>query len=320
MKRFFILASAAIVALASCAKTEVRYDNAEPQEIAFKQITGALTKAPVDMDHAVDMGVFAHTVAPTPAEYFGNTRFAFSTDAWKATPALYYPIQGELDFAYYSPYADGWTWNGSTSLESPALTDIANTDVLYGQNIKRSSKTSTPLSVVLGHALAKVTINVLTDDNSAGHIKITSVKLSNTYLGGKLQVTYASSALSDVVWSNTTQTDVSLTGSISLATAPQVFGTSFIIAEYDTAKAGTEYEQGTLTVGYTMDIDGAGAGTKEYSGEATFDLSPDGGPKAYWYVGNNYIYNIKATLTEITFAPQVEPMVDTNFSTDPVVL
>ena len=44
MKRFFILASAAIVALASCAKTEVVYKDA-PEEIAFKQITGVMTKS-----------------------------------------------------------------------------------------------------------------------------------------------------------------------------------------------------------------------------------------------------------------------------------
>lgn len=44
MKRFFILASAAIVALASCAKTEVVYKDA-PEQIAFKQITGPMTKA-----------------------------------------------------------------------------------------------------------------------------------------------------------------------------------------------------------------------------------------------------------------------------------
>lgn len=45
MKRLVILA-AAIVALASCAKTQVVY-NEEPQEIAFKTVSGVMTKGPV---------------------------------------------------------------------------------------------------------------------------------------------------------------------------------------------------------------------------------------------------------------------------------
>ena len=42
MKRLFILA-AATVALASCAKTQVVY-NEEPQEIAFRQVENVMTK------------------------------------------------------------------------------------------------------------------------------------------------------------------------------------------------------------------------------------------------------------------------------------
>ena len=57
MKRLFILASAAIVALASYTKTQVVYTEA-PEEISFKQVTNVMTKAGA-LQTGV-LGVFAH--------------------------------------------------------------------------------------------------------------------------------------------------------------------------------------------------------------------------------------------------------------------
>lgn len=306
MKRILIFASAAIVAFASCAKTEVVYKDA-PQEIAFKQITGAMTKTLVDLD--ANMGVFAYTV-DTPAEYFDNILFAKDgSGIWKASPAMFYPIQGALDFAYYSPHASGWTFNGSTTLKSPALADIKDTDVLYGKTIATSPKTDAALNVVLAHALAQVTVNVTTDEASKGYITITEVTLSDTHLGGVLTVTYDAKAASNAVWAADPSSSLNWTSNVLLdsTTDPIPYGQNYIIADYG---SGTTYEQGTLTVSYSMDKNGDGVGTETYEGTATFDLSKDGS-KAYWNMGNNYIYNIKATLTEITFDADVEKFVDT---------
>ena len=52
MRRFFILASAAIVALASCAKTQVVYNDA-PEEIALKTVNMPMTKAAYNQDLGV---------------------------------------------------------------------------------------------------------------------------------------------------------------------------------------------------------------------------------------------------------------------------
>ena len=311
MKRILFFATAAIVALASCAKTEVVYKDA-PREIAFKQIAGPMTKAE---SLTGDMGVFAWTVT-SPAEYFGNTQFTETGDIWKANPSKFYPIQGELDFAYYSPYALGWTFNGSTTLTSPALSDIKDTDVLYGKTIATSPKTDAALNVVLAHALAKVTVNVTTDEASKGYITITEVTLSDTHLGGTLTVTYDAKAASNAVWAADAASSLTWTHDVLLNSIDNVpYGHNYIIADYG---SGTTYEQGTLAVSYSMDIDGAGAGTEMYTGTASFNLS--GSPKAYWNMGNNYIYNIKATLTEITFDADVEEFVDTPAAGTPVEL
>ena len=312
MKRILFFASAAIVALASCAKTEVVYKDA-PQEIAFKQITGAMTKTTEALTS--DMGVFAWTVTPHEL-YFGNTQFELTDGVWKADPSKFYPIQGELDFAYYSPYAEDWTFNGSTTLTSPDL-DIKDTDVLYGKTIATSPKTDAALNVVLAHALAQVTVNVTTDEESKEYITIKDVTLSNTCLGGTLTVTYDDKDASNAVWTADAASSLIWDDEVVLdSTDPVLYGQNYIIADYG---SGENYEQGTLTVSYSMDKDGAGAGTETYEGTATFDLSTDGS-KAYWNMGNNYIYNIKATLTEITFDADVEEFVDTPTAGTPVVL
>lgn len=312
MKRILFFATAAIVALASCAKTEVVYKDA-PQEIAFKQITGAMTKTTEALTS--DMGVFAWTVT-SPELYFGNTQFTETDDIWKADPSKFYPIQGELDFAYYSPYAENWTFNGSTTLTSPDL-DIKDTDVLYGKTIATSPKTDAALNVVLAHALAKVTVNVTTDDASKGYITITEVTLSDTHLGGTLTVTYDAKTANNAVWAADGASSLTWTDDVLLNSEDNVpYGQNYIIADYG---SGTTYEQGTLTVSYSMDKDGEGAGTEMYHGTATFDLSTDGS-KAYWNMGNNYIYNIKATLTEITFDAKVDKFVDNPVGGTPVVL
>ena len=303
MKKVLFCAVAAIVALASCSKTHVVY-NGDPQEIAFRQITGAMTKTTVDLTS--NMGVFAWTVT-SPASYFGNTQFIKTDGIWKANPSKFYPIQGELDFAYYSPYEANWTFDGSTTLASPVLSDIKDKDVLYGKTIARSAKTAEALDVELAHALAQVTVNVTTDEASKGHITITQVTLSNTHLGGTLTVTYDNARnVSNAAWSGSSASSLTWDTDVVLSSTNDVnYGKDFIIAAYG---SGTTYEQGTLTVSYTMDKDGDG--TETYEGTATFDLSTDGS-KAYWNMGNNYIYNIMATLTEITFDAEVDEFVAT---------
>ena len=142
MKRILIFASAAIVALASCAKTEVVYKDA-PQEIAFKQITGAMTKA--DTKLSGTMGVFAQynndNTSTTNAVYFDNTSFAEgSTECvWEADEAKYWPLEGNLDFTIYAPYNESSDVVAYTPADDADVLVInvpdnsdAQTDWLYG--------------------------------------------------------------------------------------------------------------------------------------------------------------------------------------------
>ena len=175
MKRLFILASAAIVALASCTKTQVVYTEA-PEEISFKQVTNVMTKAGA-LQTGV-LGVFAHQ---GENEYFGNTPFTWNTDAFKADKQ--WPLEGTLDFTVYYPYSAAAKYDVANNvLTVPATADIQN--VYYGaERYEDRDKENNP-AVVLNHVCAKITVTfdggvlydfssaTIADVNTAGNVEV----------------------------------------------------------------------------------------------------------------------------------------------------
>lgn len=218
MKRFFILASAAIVALASCAKTEVVYKDA-PEEIAFKQITNVMTKADVGFT-GDDFGVFAN-VYGTYANYFENEKFVYKTTCWGGDQAQYWPIDGALDFAFYAPHDNtdalvDWTYS-----DTEAKLDItvdnsdlaAQVDWLYGGellvNKSKADQPETGYPIVFKHILSKIGVTVKAE--SDGIVKVTSLKLKTTEQKETATVDYSVPATPSVSWSNTTSNEVDMT-------------------------------------------------------------------------------------------------------------
>ena len=290
MKRFFILASAAIVALASCAKTEVVYKDA-PQEIAFKQVTGAMTKATETL--TTDMGVFAYTADGN--YYFGPVLFYDVDDVWKGSPAQYYPLQTDLDFACYAPYTGLLEWsydNGTQTLVSPAIDDVKAIDVLYGERIYADCGTTPDaVPVLFKHALAKVTVKV--QSNVPGTITVNSVTLTDICTGGKVTVDYDSDSWKSTVWSDKagaadyvwTKAD-----SFNLSDTAQEFGPSINFVPGDSQNV---VYQTSFEVSYTMN---------SVTMTASVDLS------GIWEMGKHYTYTLNAKLNAITFDPEVEVM------------
>lgn len=134
MKRLFILA-AATVALASCAKTQVVY-NEEPQEIAFKTVSGVMTKANAEWNaESSKMGVFAVLEGEN---YIDNKAFVKEDgeDYFVGDGKEYYwPFGKTLDFVAYAPHAADVTYDPSTKILTMDIdnSNVGNqTDVLYG--------------------------------------------------------------------------------------------------------------------------------------------------------------------------------------------
>ena len=122
MKKFFIIAAAAVVALAACTKNNV--ENTAPKEISFKAVTAKnnITKAiinntfyaPTDPAFGIwglyqaenwaanhSSSVWVGTDASTEAQ------ITYQTDTWKNAAGVdYWPLSGSIVFMGYTPYAN----------------------------------------------------------------------------------------------------------------------------------------------------------------------------------------------------------------------
>ena len=294
MKRILIFASAAIVALASCAKTEVVYKDA-PQEIAFKQITGAMTKMTLGDDDAQTMRVFAfkhddHLSYFTPTNGLKFT--PVDADNWTATPSQYWPLSGDLDFVYFAPYSA----SASVSYDATnyKLTmDLDNSkDVMYGKNVITGSKSNDAMDAPLRHALAKVIMKVTSDLEG---LVITSFTLKNPYVSGVLEVDYQESD------DNGTENDERLTWTLN-NTGDISYTNLVVTTEKDTEYSDYHYvlpdDQTSFEFTYTL------------PGNATIHTYTHNLAGNKWLDGHQYTYVIKITANEIKLDPAVDVWAD----------
>ena len=287
MKRFFICAAAAIVALASCSKTEVI--NNEPQkEIGFKAITSVATKAEQTTANLGTMGVYAYLNEGKSA-YFGNTQFAEGAEElWVATPSKYWPLVHTLDFVVYAPYAaegtscDSATKTLTVNTTNAGLTEITDqTDFLYGKEYydntddKGYGKGNAYVPVDLKHAQAKIIVKFIGTPNvTLNEAKLTDVSLTGTY-----KVNY-NATTPVAVWSDQSDVvDVTMASGYGLA-EPKTY----------TLLAVPSPEASEITFDYTL----TGGAKLNH----TIDLTA-------WEPGKEYTYTITITPMEIKFNPNV---------------
>ena len=196
MKRFFILASAAIVALASCAKTEVVYKDA-PQEIVLKTVNMPMTKA---LAYTGDLGVSAYEVANSNDMYFDNLQFTGDGGSW--TGGQYWPLDTKLGFVAYGPFTGGAT---SVSVSPTGITAngvTSDVDFVYSGYVNNEGNgfgKGAAVPMTLYHTKAKVVVNVTT---SGSNEVVTGVEILNTNDGGNCTITFPST----VAWSDYTST------------------------------------------------------------------------------------------------------------------
>lgn len=318
MKKIFILATAAIVALASCTKSEVVYNQGQ-QEIGFRQFTGSMTKAegdPTNLSGLVGgpttMGVFAHINASNPYQaYFSNAKFVkpASGNDWGGEPKRYWPIKDKLDFTLYAPYVA----NEAASYDENKLTvtvennTAAQQDFMYGtKRYMATEKTASGVPVVLKHALSKVSVKIKSNVESL--FTVTKVEIVDPIQNGSFVVTYGdatSIAMNPGSTTGTVETYSNLTGT-ALTTSEGDFGSKLVFplapiaATNEAPNAATNAAK--LRITYNME--------KATGLEAVVDLSDA------WESGKHYTYNVTLTATEILLTPTVEDW--GNGSTSPI--
>lgn len=105
MKKYLIIAAAAVVAMASCSKTDV-VENAKDQDaINFAPFFHKATKA-VDVT-SDNINAFEVTAMLGTDTYFSSVAVSKSGSAWTYSPVQYWPASGTLDFFAWAPTASG---------------------------------------------------------------------------------------------------------------------------------------------------------------------------------------------------------------------
>lgn len=185
MKRILICAAAAIVALASCSKTQVVYNDA-PEEIGFKVVNMPMTKTSVAYD--ADLGVSAYYISDS-SPYFENDLFSLGGSTW--TGDHYWPLTAALGFVAYGPGTDC-----ATSVET-APTGISATgvksdvDFVYSKEYANNggagyTKSSGNVPIALTHAKSKITVNVTDGTNET----VKKVELIGANTVGNFSIVY----------------------------------------------------------------------------------------------------------------------------------
>ena len=289
MKRLFILATAAIVALASCAKTEVVYTGA-PEEITFKTYTDVMTKTLGESAYD-NMGVIAYQ---GDVVYFDATTFEEGTP-WTAEAGneRYWPATGDLRFVVYAP-ADGWTYAETTTPATKTLTATIPVgdevpDYLYASEQPVGNKTDNAagVDVDLKHAAAAVVLNFQGEKDV---VALTSVTLTGTIQSGTCNVDYTANPPT-VVW-NTTGAPSVQKEFLKDTDSPVAFSDSKPNQEYTTRVVPVTSQASTIVFNYTLN-----------GSPASYTI--DAATLGAWDPGKKYTYTISIGATEIKVNPTV---------------
>ena len=227
MKRLLSFAAAATVLFAACQKTEVVYDNPDPQEIALFAVNKVATKAPVSgtlypVDYDMQVAAYLSAGGISAGDYFDNTTFtkkdAGSTWAggkyWPLTSSTlnflavttpktsseYTGTVGTVQFGEAS--GDPATYSNFAKKAVVTLTDNQTAskfnqfDLMFAaglqSNVITSAGTSTYSNVGLQftHALSWINFAV-NKNNVAAKITVNSIRLNGASYGGTLTLTNA---------------------------------------------------------------------------------------------------------------------------------
>lgn len=321
MKKIFF-SFLAIAALASCAKTEVVYveDNSE---IKLAPVTSVATKTvygSIDgtvYPSAEEFNVWAYwanqpagskfTEDDTDVPYLCNVTFVNKGQYWGGQTTYYWPKNGSLRFAAYSPETvEGVTHTLATdtykvSYTQPSTTDKTIDFLLAPTTPSYTAQTATEnVSVVFEHALAWITIQVkAANPEAAAAFKIHDVIVEDALTAGTLQAVMTDGIQYEEWSDQDTAADYEVVKGAEIAVS-----TEAAVVE-DNAKGTVVIPQvpTTLTINYTQN---AMTGTPELDAQTvTVPLELDDESNNFWEPGKHYIYTVIFDLDEILINPSV---------------
>ena len=337
MKKYFIIAAAAIVAFAACSKNEV--DPPVKNEISFNTVAGKATKSPLSgtVYKTTDptFGVFCYaltdgkTWAANSADgqaYMNKIEISYnSTDKiWEPASVYYWPLSGSLTFTGFSPYSENAKVAYAPATKAMTVTDYvaaatttAQTDLMWATTQKDLTdnqstytseiETSTlkGVNMVFHHALSQVKFFV---KKAAGlddyTITVNSITF-NAMSTGTLTVTDDTP-----VWGTAT-TSASYDSEGADVVAPNnsadfaAFGNAnMMVPQTLTAADPLVADDQQFVITYSLEKDGVDLGQKSKPvALRTTDVT-------VWEQNKIYKYNIVIDLNKIYFSPSMVDWVD----------
>ena len=328
-----VFAMAAMVALASCSKTEL-VDNSAPTPISFKAVTGSVTKGAVEPGAVLStaafeygLGVFASynningnstTVTPYFSDaYFEKTTVENKNDAgetisttttWNGDPERFWPIESSLNFIVYAPFVASGENNSTNSAASAEVSGTTltveiqdNTDYQYDHmygykyypNCTKANTPETGIGVTLNHALALINIEF----KGSSNVTVDAAKLTNVYMAGSYSVVYNTDGI-------TTTTITSNDWDVTDIT-PQnftIFSNNTTPLSSTTAKGATFMVvpvKNNNKISFTYKMKGMDSNAAAITKEIVINEN--------WQPGTQYTYSINISSNEIKFNPSVTP-------------
>lgn len=322
MKRFYYILLTLVPALMACTEKEYSF---EREEIGFKAVALNSTKANVFgsigsvYNEAEHFGVYAfHELEDgswAAANYMYNVEIEKdATDgSWRNIAKKYFwPSEGSLTFACYSPYEFDGSVSASYS-EGVSITGFVapidvdkQIDLMAADLITDKKNTVAPVPVTFRHLLSQIKFRAQSNFNYTASTNVSAITIDKLVLHGlstKADYSTTDGTRETGTWSNRSQAadyvviDSPVTLVIDGTTSVEV-GKPILPIPQDASgyKWGQNSDIDAVEIVYTIEFDNGSTSTDT----KYFSTVQE------WKVGYIYTYNIRVGLNEITFDPTVE--------------
>ena len=340
MKKFFLFAAMAGVALTGCVKTESEVAvKSDSNRIVFDNpVVSSVTRALIDGTEYPDnvpFSVYAQYKNDETGEdllYMNNvtTQHVMSTpgtkqESWIPVGSYYWPKQGELSFAAYSPTkaqdaftsvawtnAAGFTFTGFnavTNNDATKLYDLMYSDYVADQKQGDEADYTKYYGIQLTfrHALSALVFNAKTEEDYGADavIKITNIEVLKPVGSGDLSVTNGTGSRAN--W--TPGADVASMAVTGVTGATQLTNTEVPQGNEMLMVPQTFDGDVKVKITYTMQMATSAAPVTHTYEVALNTLNESDGASSTahdgWDASRRYTYNIIIGLDRIYFAPTV---------------
>ena len=313
-----------LAGMASCAKTDRLYDD-DRTEIAMRPVMSVMPKAPVtgtEYPAGASFGVNAYyssdyshgqewTSGSSVQPDCENRKFAQEGDTFSGSPKCYWPHQGSLVFAGYSPFnaeKESVTFDPvEKTLTITGFESDGQTDLMYflptlsnSGNYVGTLDKSNSVSAQFFHTLSLISFEIKADPLDDGKVTLKTVTLKNANTKGDFSATCVSSSSAGTLsWKNQITSEYPVASS----SLPTALSSSSALATQDLFVPGSnltnspvvefKYEIAYNTVDGEGDVENA---TKEETTSFTIEDYT-----AEWEAGKKYVYAVTIGLNRIEF-------------------